>query len=440
MIIDANNVTIKDCTFTGTTGFWAVDQGGAYSGATVENCTFIGSKSPTENNVWITSTLGITIKDNTFLNSPADTIDIQHRRRHRQLLLRRGISDGSARDAIYVPDTTGPITITNNFIDETQNAGATGLSNSDIRITNEFGNTNNVTVSGNYLLGAGFNVRSRGSRTAHYTISNVSITNNYIGFGTLRPILSRHRPLCDRDREHDRRLLESRRFDQALAAYVAAGVPTPNVVSGPARRGWRQRDRCRRRSWATAMCQRTWVRRAPAKQILSVAPAHSFCSAARARTFSPISPSAMAATCRPHFDPAKDVIDLSRIDGDMLTAGVQNFTFIGSAPFSGGAEVRYQLDPTNNDTLVQVALAGDTTADFTITLEGLSAAHGRQLRPHVHSIDRLLSRMAQRCPTLKFRRLPARRLNMHIPTFRAEPIHRTNRSTAQHTKTLRRMI
>jgi hypothetical protein len=72
------------------------------------------------------------------------------------------------------------------------------------------------------------------------------------------------------------------------------------------------------------------------------------------------------------FDPAKDVIDLSRIDGDVLTAGVQNFTFIGSAPFSGsGAEVRYQLDPVNNDTIVQAAVAGDTIADFTITLAGL---------------------------------------------------------------------
>ena len=36
------------------------------------------------------------------------------------------------------------------------------------------------------------------------------------------------------------------------------------------------------------------------------------------------------------FDPAKDVIDLSRIDGDIITPGVQNFTFIGSAPFNGG--------------------------------------------------------------------------------------------------------
>jgi hypothetical protein len=76
VIINANNVTVKDCTFSDTTGFWAVDQATA-SGATVENCTFTGSKSPIEKNVGIASTLGITIKDNTFLNSPADTIAIQ---------------------------------------------------------------------------------------------------------------------------------------------------------------------------------------------------------------------------------------------------------------------------------------------------------------------------------------------------------------------------
>jgi hypothetical protein len=71
------------------------------------------------------------------------------------------------------------------------------------------------------------------------------------------------------------------------------------------------------------------------------------------------------------LDPAKDVIDLSRIDADITKAGAQNFTFIGSAAFSSGAQVRYQLDPTNNVTLLQAALAGDPFADFTITLQGL---------------------------------------------------------------------
>src|SRR5262245_23607909 len=45
VIINANDVTIKDCTFTGTTGYDTVLQAGAYTGATVENCTFVGSKS-----------------------------------------------------------------------------------------------------------------------------------------------------------------------------------------------------------------------------------------------------------------------------------------------------------------------------------------------------------------------------------------------------------
>jgi peptidase M10/serralysin-like protein len=71
------------------------------------------------------------------------------------------------------------------------------------------------------------------------------------------------------------------------------------------------------------------------------------------------------------FDPAKDVIDLSHIDANITEPGLQNFTFIGAAPFSGGAEVRYQLNPTNDTTTVQAALAGDPSADFTITLAGL---------------------------------------------------------------------
>ena len=59
-----------------------------------------------------------------------------------------------------MPDTTGPVTITDNFIEETPNPGAAGNSNTDIRITDEAGaNTSGVTVSGNYLLGGWVCVR-----------------------------------------------------------------------------------------------------------------------------------------------------------------------------------------------------------------------------------------------------------------------------------------
>src|SRR3984885_4165752 len=233
VIIDANNVTIKDCTFTGTTSFWTVDQGGAFSGATVENCTFIGSKAPTERNVWITSALGITIKDNTFLNSPADTIAVQQGVVTGNYMPGEGYLTGAHGDAIYVPDTTGPITITNNFIDETPNAGATGLSNTDIRITDEFGNTNNVTVTGNYLLGAGFNFELAAPNT-NYTISNVSVTNNDVGFGKFGPYYPGTDTLATVTGITTVDFTNPAASTQALAAYVAAGLPTANVVSGTA--------------------------------------------------------------------------------------------------------------------------------------------------------------------------------------------------------------
>ena len=61
----------------------------------------------------------------------------------------------------------------------------------------------------------------------------------------------------------------------------------------------------------------------------------------------------------------------SHIDADITTAGVQSFTFIGSAAFTSGAQVRYQLNPANDTTLVQADLVGNSSADFTITLQGL---------------------------------------------------------------------
>ena len=181
VLIKANNVTIKDCTFTDTSGFWAINQSRPHAGATVENCTFTGSKSPTAQNVWIASGLGITIENNTFLNTPADSIAIQQGVVTGNYFSGEGYSTASHADAIYVPDTTGPISITDNFIEETANAGAAGTPNSDIRITDEGGNTNDVTVSGNYLIGAGFSFEV-GAPNPNYTISNVSVTNNDIGF------------------------------------------------------------------------------------------------------------------------------------------------------------------------------------------------------------------------------------------------------------------
>jgi hypothetical protein len=75
-----------------------------------------------------------------------------------------------------------------------------------------------------------------------------------------------------------------------------------------------------------------------------------------------------------NFDPVKDVIDLSSIDantGLYSAAPTANFTFIGTAPFSGsGGQVRYQYDAALDETFVQADVVGDSIADLEIRLTG----------------------------------------------------------------------
>jgi Right handed beta helix region len=363
--IEANNVTIKDCTFSDTTGFWAINQPTA-SGAIVENCTFTGSKSPTEKNVWISSALDITVKDNTFLNSPADTVAIQQGVVTGNYMSGEGYATLAHGDAIYVPDTTGPVTISDNFIEETSNAGAQGFNNSDLRITTEHGNVNDVTVSGNYLIGAGFEFEA-GTPGSSNTMSNVSITNNDVGFGLFDPYYPGTTNYATVSGNTAVDFSNPTASTQALANYVA---PTANVVSGTPGG-----------STASGTAPTTLLGNGYVSAHLGVSgPGETNFvggygqqllfggQGANILTYLAIGDGGDLVTA---FDPAKDVIDLSAIDADILTAGVQAFTFIGSAPFNGGAQVRYQLDPTNDTTIVQAALAGDIRADFTITLDGL---------------------------------------------------------------------
>jgi Ca2+-binding RTX toxin-like protein len=64
-----------------------------------------------------------------------------------------------------------------------------------------------------------------------------------------------------------------------------------------------------------------------------------------------------------------DRISLTGIDADTLTAGDQNFTFIGAAAFGGIAgQLRYER--TGGDTFVYGDVDGDTVADFKLQING----------------------------------------------------------------------
>jgi len=373
VMIDANNVTIKDSSFSGTTSFWAISQTAGYGGAVIENDTFTGSESPTEKNIWISGSTGaITVEDNAFLNSPEDAIAIQQGVITGNYFSGEGWNTGAHADAIYVPDTTGPVSITDNFIEETANAGATGINNTTLRITDEGGNNNDgVTVTGNYLIGAGFNFELATTTNTNYSISNVSITNNYLGFSGYAQYFPGTQNMATVSGNTTVDFSNPTYSANALAAYVAAGVPTPIVVSGtPGGAG-------ETGTVPTTLLGNGYVGAALgaagsgetnfvggySRQIMHGG------QGVNILTYLALGDGGDYVT---GFDPGKDVIDLSRIDGDMVTPGLQNFTFIGTAPFNGsGAEVSYQLNPASDDTIVQAALAGDTTADFSITLTGL---------------------------------------------------------------------
>ena len=367
VMLEANNVTVKDSTFTGTTSFWAIDD--VASGATVENCTFTGSKSPTEKNIWISSYQNVTIENNSFLNSPEDAIAIQQGLLTGNYFSGEGWSTLAHGDAIYVPDTTGPVTITDNFIDDTLNAGQTGYSNTSLRITDEAGNnTDGVTVSGNFLIGAGFNFETGVTSNTNYTISNVSVTNNYLGFATYGQYFPGTQDMATVSGNTSVDYTNPADSTQALAAYIAAGLPTANgwsVNGGSTGPGpgpvTTIGDGVVSQQLGPGAGETNFVG-GFGEQIL-----HGGYSA-NILTYLALGDGGDVMT---GFDPGKDVIDLSHIDADVVTPGVQNFTFIGSAPFSGGAQVRYQLNPTTDTTTVQAALAGDTTADFSIMLYGL---------------------------------------------------------------------
>ncbi len=373
VVIDANNVTIKDSTFTGTTGFWAVYQTPAYSGATVENSTFQGTKSPTESNTWIASTQAITIEDNSFLDTPSDAVAITSGVVSGNYFSAAGYLPGAHADAIYVPDSTGPIAITDNFIDGTENADAPAQPNSDIRLTNEFGALDDVTVSDNFLLGGGSTVEV-GGPSSPYPISNVSVANNYIGFGAFNAYLPGTANYATLTGNTIVDFTNPAFSAQALAAYEAAGLPTAKVVSATSTAAIA----------ASGSAPTTILGNGFASVHLSAGSGETNFvgglgsqllfggQGANILTYLAIGDGGDRMSA---FDPAKDVIDLSRIDADITTPGAQNFTFIGSAPFSGnGAQVRYQLNPTNDVTTVQADLAGDASdplPDFTITLAGL---------------------------------------------------------------------
>ena len=376
VVVVASNVTIENCTFNKTGGYFAV---GVYNTAwspattntTVTGCTFIGD--PASTLLAAINTKGsATITGNKFLDTAGDGIWADGGGLISGNYFSQAGNNGAAGhpDAIWVTDSVKPLTISNNFIDWSKNPAATVFgTNNTIRITGEGGPVSNVTVTGNFLLNGASTIQAI-DVAGLGALSNLSITDNYLEGAMYFTFYPGPMPGST---VSGNVVVDEAYLTNAWNAYRAAGLPTANLLastdgstinagssSGPTTLYADQRN--------TLMVggpnENNFVSGYASQNMWAGPGANVFTYLSTANS-APTAPDTIT-----NFDPAKDVIDVSRIDGDLTAAGVQSFTFIGTSAFDGDApEVRTQQN-ADGTTEVQAALAGDTSPDMQIDLTG----------------------------------------------------------------------
>ena len=373
LYISAQNVTVKNCTFVAGSSSYSVYQAQGARGATIENCTFTGPTTSTPLVAFVTSQGPITIENNSFIDTPSHAININAGVVTGNYFSGGGYQTGAHADAIWIGGTTAPVSITNNFIDWTAAPAAPAGTNNAIWLSPGVGTgvVANVTVSGNYLLGAQTTISAPGG-TGY---SNVSITDNYIGFGARAFYPGTGQGVTESGNiifDWTNPIYAS----QAWTAYKAAGIPTQNLIVSTGG------NIANTSSQSTTLYSggfggmHMYGGSVSETNFVGSYGAQYMYGGEGANIFTQLSVSDSASNTGfeeiANFDPAKDIIDLSHIDANLTSAGLQSFSFVGTAALTGaGGQVRYQQDPTHNVTDVYVALASDASPDMEIQLNGL---------------------------------------------------------------------
>jgi hypothetical protein len=373
--IAASNVTIKNCNFSATTGYFAVQTYNNATNTTVTDSTFDSKGIPAALDCWIYSAGTVTVTNNRFIDTPADGVDVTG----------GGVisgnyfsgsgytSDGQHPDAIWITNETAPMTISNNFIDWSTNPNSVYGTNDCIRITGEAGPVSNLTVTGNYLLN-GTTTISAVYNGSQAPLTNVSITNNYLGFATAGAFYPGSNAGVTATGNVIFDYTNPTYSTKAWAAYQAAGLPTPTLlvstngstVNAGAATG---------AATLYAGQNATMFGGGHENNFVGGYGSQNMWAGSGANVFTYLSPSDSSASSPDYitnFDPGKDVIDLSRIDASLAPGVQQNFAFIGTSAFtSAGAQVRYQWNTATNQTLVQATMAGDSSPDMQFVISGL---------------------------------------------------------------------
>ena len=376
--ICAANVTINDCTFSNPSAknyFSIADEGNTR--LVVENCTFTGGVGSSQTTSVFAEGADVTVTNNKFVDTSGHAVQIDAGVIAGNYFAGGGYGAGVHADAIQIENTSGPLTICGNFIDWTNNPDALEATNNAIRISTDCGNTSNVTITGNIMLGGGYTVTA-GTSTIGWlakgatgtlgttgVMSNVNITGNYIGWGGGGAFYPTTNPGIN---EAGNTIVDYSNpiyAANAWTAYQAAGVGTQYLVvsTGAAITG--------SASGTTTLYGGGYgvgMSASGAYETVFVggSGAQHMVGGAGANIFKLLSvgdaPGNGPEGLISNFDPAKDVIDLSAINSNpgKVAGAASNFTFIGTSAFTAaGDEVRYAYNAAANVTYVEANLAGD---------------------------------------------------------------------------------
>lgn len=182
--VRGNNVTVSNSKFdiSSPTMTYALTQASGFSGMHVINNDFDGMKADVLRGYINASNENINIRYNQFINSPSDAVTITNGVVDHNYFSGGGYATGAHADAIWVPRTTGPVSITNNFVDYRPSGDAAAAPNNAIRILPELGDIANVTVTNNVLLGGTYTVHVATAQSwqTQRTITDVKVTDNFI--------------------------------------------------------------------------------------------------------------------------------------------------------------------------------------------------------------------------------------------------------------------
>ncbi|WP_294541429.1 M10 family metallopeptidase C-terminal domain-containing protein [uncultured Rhodoblastus sp.] len=374
--IMANNVTIENCTFTGTTGWYAVDQLNYVSGAVVKNNSFINPELSLKEAAVILSRTPITILNNTFIDTPGDGIDMTSGIVSGNYFSGAGYtSNGTHPDAIWISDSLGPTVITNNFIDWSPNPTSTFYTNDCVRVTTELGNAQNITISGNYMFG-GSCVIDAGNTGKNGIFSNIDITDNYIGFAGAYDFYPGPQTGVTKSGNVIFDFTNPVYSTNAWDAYKANGIVTNWLVTQTGGANSIYAASTGSTTLYGASKAGSYLNGGAGETIfIGGAGIQGYWGGSGKNIFSYLSIADsyyMGPDMIGNFHVATDVIDLHAINANPASPSGGNFTFIGSAPFSSaGGEVRVVQDVAKNQTYVQADMAGGSSPELIIRFSGL---------------------------------------------------------------------